>query len=160
VYRITVYEERADGQRLLPRAERLVYRVPGERLDLKLRADRQHYTPGDHAGVHISSHDENGRSVPAIVTAAVVGKRVIKLGDEKTYRTLPTSFLLTSEVRRPEDLEYADFLLSGHRSGQVALDLLLGTQGWRRFAEAEEGQKDAQEKLAKAQPAVTAPSPA
>src|SRR5262249_49715682 len=45
VYRITVYEERADGQRLLPRAERLVYRVPGERLDLKLRADRQHYTP-------------------------------------------------------------------------------------------------------------------
>jgi anti-sigma factor RsiW len=158
VYRITVYEER-EGQRPLPRAERLVYRVPGERLDLKLRADRPHYTPGERAGVHISSRDENGRSVPAIVTAAVVDKSVIKLADEKTYRTLPTSFLLTSEVRRPEDLEYADFLLSGHRSGQVALDLLLGTQGWRRFAEAEETQKNEQEKLAKAAPAAAAPAP-
>jgi hypothetical protein len=160
VYRITAYEERADNKRLLPRAERLVYRVPAERLDLKLRADRPHYTPGDHAGVHISSRDENGRAIPAIVTAAVVDKSVIKLADEKTYRTLPTSFLLTSEVRRPDDLEYADFLLSGHRSGRIALDLLLGTQGWRRFAEKDETQQDREEKLAMAQPAAAAPAAA
>ena len=48
---------------------------------------------------------------------------------------MPTHFLLTTEVRRPEDLEYADFLLGPHPQAAEALDLLLGTQGWRRFAE-------------------------
>ena len=48
---------------------------------------------------------------------------------------MPTHFLLTTEVRRSEDLEYADFLLGTHPKAAEALDLLLGTQGWRRFAE-------------------------
>ena len=33
------------------------------------------------------------------------------------------------------ELEHADFLLTNHPKAGVALDLLLGTQGWRRFAE-------------------------
>ena len=66
---------------------------------------------------------------------AVVDKSVLTLADEKTYRSMPTHFLLTSEVRRPEDLEYADFLLGPQAKAKDALDLLLGVQGWRRFAE-------------------------
>ena len=65
----------------------------------------------------------------------VVDKSVLTLADEKTYRSMPTHFLLTSEVRRPEDLEYADFLLGPQDKAKDALDLLLGVQGWRRFAE-------------------------
>src|SRR5947207_867371 len=57
------------------------------------------------------------------------------MADEKTFRTMPTHFLLTSEVRRPEDLEHADVLLGTHPKAAAALDMLLGTQGWRRFAE-------------------------
>jgi len=56
------------------------------------------------------------------------------MADEKTARAMPTHFLMTTEVRKPEDLEYADFLLGKHPKAAVALDLLLGTQGWRRFA--------------------------
>ena len=66
---------------------------------------------------------------------AVVDKSVLTLADEKTHRAMPTHFLLTSEVRRPEDLEYADFLLGPQAKAPEALDLLLGVQGWRRFAE-------------------------
>ena len=66
---------------------------------------------------------------------AVVDQSVLTMADEKTYRTMPTHFLLTTEVRRAEDLEYADFLLGQHPKAAEALDLLLGTQGWRRFAE-------------------------
>ena len=66
---------------------------------------------------------------------AVVDKSVLTLADEKTHRAMPTHFLLTSEVRRPEDLEYADFLLGPQAKASEALDLLLGVQGWRRFAE-------------------------
>src|SRR5262249_15016508 len=46
-----------------------------------------------------------------------------------------THFLLTNEVRKPDDLEHTDFLLGSHPNAAIALDLLLGTQGWRRFAE-------------------------
>src|SRR5262249_49515103 len=42
---------------------------------------------------------------------------------------------LTTEVRNPEDLENADVLLSDHPGAAASLDLLLGCQGWRRFAE-------------------------
>jgi hypothetical protein len=38
-------------------------------------------------------------------------------------------------VKKAEDLEQADFLLSDRPEARTALDLLLGTQGWRRFAE-------------------------
>src|SRR5712692_9342530 len=52
---------------------------------------------------------------------------------------MPTHYYLTTEVRRPEDLEYADVLVGAHPKSAAALDLLLGTQGWRRFAEQNPG---------------------
>ena len=57
------------------------------------------------------------------------------MADEKTARSLATFFDFVGEVRKAEDLEFADFLLTDHPKAPVALDLLLGTQGWRRFAE-------------------------
>jgi hypothetical protein len=143
VYRVTVYEELPAGSdrlNLVPRAERLVYRVPAHRLDLAVHPDKQRYAPGDQVRLHCSATDEQGRPAPAVLMVAVVDKSVLKLADEKTFRSMPTHFLLTTEVRRPEDLEHADFLLGSHASAPVALDLLLGTQGWRRFAEQDPGQ--------------------
>src|SRR5262249_18728698 len=70
-----------------------------------------------------------------VLMVAVVDRSVLKLADDKTLKQLPTHFLLTTEVRKPEDLEDADFLLSDGARASTALDLLLGTQGWRRFAE-------------------------
>ena len=67
--------------------------------------------------------------------AAVVDKSVLTLADEKTFRGMPTHYYLSTEIQRPEELEYADFLVSSHPKAPEALDLLLGTQGWRRFAE-------------------------
>jgi hypothetical protein len=66
---------------------------------------------------------------------AVVDANVLKRADEKTARGMPTHFLLTNEVKSPEELENADVFLSDHPKAALALDLLLGTQGWRRFAE-------------------------
>jgi anti-sigma factor RsiW len=138
VYRITVFEQRAgDGNRqdLRPVAERLVYRLPGRQLHFDIRPDRKQYVPGDQAKVALTATDEASRAVPAVALVAVVDKSLLTLADEKTARSMPTHFYLTTEVRRPEDLEHADFLLSPHPKAREALDLLLGTQGWRRFAE-------------------------
>src|SRR5439155_19882440 len=120
-------------------AERLLYRMPKEHLNLEIKTDHENYVPGDRVKVTVKSSGENQQPAPAIVMLAVVDKSVLKLADEKTYRSMPAHVLLTSEVRRPEDLEHADFLLGPQPSADKALDLLLGTQGWRRFAEQDPG---------------------
>jgi hypothetical protein len=138
VYRVTVFEDLSAGggpQKLVPRAERLTYRRPAQRLDIQVHPDKPYYVPGDHVHLDIEAKDEHGKPAAAVLMVAATDKSVLKLADEKTYRSMPTHFLLTSEVRRPEDLEHADFLLTDHKSAAEAVDLLLGTQGWRRFAE-------------------------
>src|SRR5262249_12647982 len=140
VYRITVFEERQNGtqrRQLVPLAERLVYRSAGERLNLSAKSEKPLYVPGEKAKLNPSARGENQQVTPAILLVSVVDRSLLTMADEKTARSMPTHFWLTSEVRKPEDLEYADFLLSPHPKAPVALDLLLGTQGWRRFAEQE-----------------------
>lgn len=137
VYRVTVFDEQGpEGRReLVPVAERLVYRAPAARLSLAVRPDKQRYVPGDKASLTYQATDEKGNPVAAVLMTAVVDRSVIALADDKTRRGMPTQLFLANEVRRPEDLEHADFLLTAQPSAAVALDLLLGTQGWRRFAE-------------------------
>lgn len=138
VYRVTVFEERpgpGDRREFVPLAERLVYRRPPQRLELALHPDKKQYVPGDTVRLSVTGATEDDRPAPAIVMLAVVDKSVLTLADEKTRRSMPTHFYLTTEVRKAEDLEYADFLLTAHPRAPEALDLLLGTQGWRRFAE-------------------------
>jgi hypothetical protein len=136
VYRVTVFEElEAGATRLKPVAERLIYRQPAGRVNLSLGTDRARYTPREPVRVGLTAADEKGQPIPAILLVSVIDKSVLTLADEKTARSMPTHFYLMTEVRGPEDLEHADFLLSDHPRAGTALDLLLGTQGWRRFAE-------------------------
>ncbi len=145
VTRLTVFEERAVEESkqatLIPLAERLVYRRPAEQLKLDLHTDKTHglYNPGSQVSLELVATNEESKQVPAIVMIAVVNQNVLTMADEKTGRLMPTHFLLASEVRKPEDLEHADFLLNEDlktlAQASKALDLLLGTQGWRRFAE-------------------------
>jgi hypothetical protein len=143
VYRVTVFErvpEPARGERLVPRVERLIYRAPATQLHLAIRPDKPSYSPGELVHVGIRATNENGQQQPTIALVAVVDQELLKAADERTYRSMPAHFLLTTEVRRPEDLEHADFFLSDSPQAAKALDLLLGTQGWRRFAEQDPNQ--------------------
>jgi hypothetical protein len=138
VTRVTVFEElrgEGAGSVLVPRAERLVYRVPGEQLVLGVNPDKVQYTPGGKVRLDISAVSERKEPVPAILLVGVVNRSVITMADNKTDRLMPTHFLLSGEVTHPSELEHADFLLTDHPKAGVALDLLLATQGWRRFAE-------------------------
>jgi hypothetical protein len=138
VCRVTVFEILpGDSARrsLRPVAERLIYRQPAERVEVTLKPDQKSYVPRQTVKLGVEAETEKGEPAPAVVLLRVVDKSVVTLADDKTLRSMPTHFLLTTEVRRPEDLEYADFLLGPHPQAAEALDLLLGTQGWRRFAE-------------------------
>lgn len=137
VYRITVFEKirEANEVRFQPVAERLIYRENTRKVDVEVQPHRTMYQPSNAVVLGLHAFDEQKKSVPAIAMVAVVDQSVRKLADEKTARAMPTHFLLTTEIRNSEDLENADILLSDHPRAKVALDLLLGCQGWRRFAE-------------------------
>src|SRR5262249_17969552 len=141
VYRVTVFEKQAGEAKLLkPLAERLIYRQPTDRVNLTITTDKKTYVPGERVQLSLSAVDQKNQPAPAILLVSVVDKSVLTLADEKTARSMPAHFYLTTEVRGPEEFEFADFLLTDHPQAERALDLLLGTQGWRRFAEQQDPQ--------------------
>ncbi len=137
VYRITVFEKLRDanGVSFRPLAERLIYRKSQAHVDVAIENSRPKYQPGESVELQLRATNEKREFVPAIAMVAVIDASVNRLVDDKTERSMPTHFLLTTEVRNPEDLENADVFLGNHAQASAALDLLLGCQGWRRFAE-------------------------
>ena len=153
VVRITAFEELPEvaGEPkpdLKPVAERLVFRKPGEVLNLAFAVSSVEaetiavpapkiatFRAGAAVNLSITATNEKGHPAAAVLWAAAVNSGV---SPGPKDRLMPTHFLLAGEVKNPDDLEYADFLLTDHPKAGEALDLVLGTQGWRRFAEQEQ----------------------
>ncbi len=89
-------------------------------------------SPGESLSLTLQARDENGDPIAAVLGVSVVDDAVWSL-DSRDRPSLRTEFLLLSEVESPEQLEHADFYLSDDPEAARSLDLLLGTQGWRRF---------------------------
>src|SRR5262249_35832194 len=122
VYRITVFEKQ-DG-RFLPLAERLGYQPANPMLYIRITGRKEHY-PGEHVRLALEANNEKRERAPAVLLVAVADLSVHKLAGDKTTRALPTHFLLTSELQKPDDLENADFFLGKHPKARQSLDLLL-----------------------------------
>ncbi len=134
VCRVTVYDEpSADRSSPRPLAERLIFRRPTKTLDLALKADKDGYAPGETAQVALTARDQSGVEVPAIGLVSVIDRSVLSLANDRIAHSMPAHFLLAVEANRPNDLENADILLSSQPGAAAALDLLLGTQGWRAY---------------------------
>jgi len=130
VLRLTVYDYSTTPPK--PVAERLVYRRMSRRLQVRADAQDRTYSPRDKVEVLVKVTDEKGQPVPAALGAAVVDDALpVSAGGRPA--AMSSGFFLANEVERPEDLENADFYLSDSTEARIALDLLLGTQGWRRF---------------------------
>jgi alpha-2-macroglobulin-like protein len=139
VIRLTVFDysintDKSKPQFPKPLAERLVYRRSARRLNVRANDVHEHYAPGETVNMSLAVTNEKNEPVAGAVSVSVVDESLFALADDHTP-SMPTYFLLTSEIEKPENLESADFYLSDKTSSPVALDLLLGTQGWRRFAE-------------------------
>jgi uncharacterized membrane protein YgcG len=138
VVRVTAFEEldpQGTRRMFIPRAERLVFRKSSQQVRFEIAQDKASYAPRDKAKLTISAKDELGRPVSALALISVVNQAALTMADDKSTCNLPTYFALAGEVRRGSDLENAEFLLSDHPKATTALDMLLGVQGWRRFAE-------------------------
>ncbi len=115
-----------------PLAERLVFVQPRRALEVRVETDRTTYGPGDRVRLTASTRI-GGRPVAAVLGLTVTDRAVLELIERRERApALPVMALLEPEVKDLADAEiYLD--RKNPKSG-LAVDLLLGTQGWRRFA--------------------------
>jgi hypothetical protein len=115
-----------------PLAERLVFRQPSKEVTVELKADRERYVPG--GPVRLTARTtRDGKPVSALVMLTVTDDAVLELQETREQLPqLPVMVLLEPEVRELADAQL--YLDPKNPKSRLAVDLLLGTQGWRRFA--------------------------
>lgn len=119
----------ADGR---PLAERLVFRQPSKEIQVTLTANHERTVPG--AKVELTAKTtRDGKPVSALVMLTVTDDAMLQLREKREQAPeLPVMVLLEPEVRELADAQL--YLDKKNPKSSLALDLLLGTQGWRRFA--------------------------
>jgi uncharacterized protein YfaS (alpha-2-macroglobulin family) len=116
-----------------PLAERLIFRQPAKSVHVKIAPDKSKYVPGGAARITISTTDDTGKPVAAMVGLTVTDDSVLEMIEKREQAPrLPVMVLLQDDVRELADAEV--YLDAGNPKAPLAVDLLLGTQGWRRFA--------------------------
>ena len=112
-------------------AERLLYRGRGHDLAVSISSDRPTYAPRDQVELTVATRDLAGKPVRADVSLAVVDDTVLNFADDKTAHLLARLYL---EAEMPgQEVEEPNFYFSDDAKAPHAIDLVLGTQGWRRF---------------------------
>ena len=116
-----------------PLAERLIFRKPSKNIRVKITPDLQQYIPGGTAKLKIETTDQSGAPISSVVGITVTDDSVLEMIETREQRPrLPAMALLENEVKELADANV--YLDSDNKLSPVATDLLLGTQGWRRFS--------------------------
>jgi hypothetical protein len=114
---------------LIPVAERLVYVNPEKKLYIGTQLNKEKYETKGKATLKITVKDENGQPVVANLGVSVYDKLYQNLAD-------PVNILshcyLTSQLRG-KIYDPAFYFDPKNEGSEEALDLLLLTQGWRRY---------------------------
>lgn len=115
-----------------PLAERLVFRQPKSQLTIQVEGDRPRYVPGAPVTLKVKTFVD-GKPAPAFVGLTVSDDSVLEMIEKREQApSLPVMALLENDVRELADAHvYFD---AKNPKSKLAVDLLLGTQGWRRFA--------------------------
>jgi alpha-2-macroglobulin-like protein len=128
VLTVTAWDE--DGK---PLAERLIFREQAKPLKISIKPDKTSYVPGDNAKVTIKATDVDGKPVSAVVGVTVTDDSVLQMVEKREQAPrLPVMVFLEPEVKDLADARV--YLDPSNPKAPLATDLLLGTQGWRRFA--------------------------
>ncbi|HEY3321456.1 MAG TPA: MG2 domain-containing protein [Planctomycetota bacterium] len=128
VLRVTVYDEKGT-----PLAERLVYREPAKKINMSIKTNKMCLVPGDSIEMTVKTTDEEGKPVPAVVGLTVTDDSILEMVEKREQAPrLPVMMLLEPEVKDLADAHV--YLDKDNPKAALATDLLLGTQGWRRFA--------------------------
>jgi hypothetical protein len=125
--RVTVFDDRLAAQ-----AERLVYRNRGADLKIEIKPDKPTYTPRGRVTMEIEAkHPDGSPAAAADVALSVVDDTVLSFADDKQATMLARLYL---EADMPgQKIEEPNFYFGPDAKAPAAIDLVLGTHGWRRF---------------------------
>ncbi|HJA86216.1 MAG TPA: hypothetical protein H9950_08525 [Candidatus Bacteroides avicola] len=112
-----------------PMAERLVYVHPQKRLYVEMKPSRTRYWKREKGTLKIRVTDEHGRPVQANLALSLFDKAYI---NEKVPENLLSYCFLSTEIRGNIH-NPAYYFDERNKDRSEALDLLLLTQGWRRY---------------------------
>ncbi|MEO0474565.1 MAG: alpha-2-macroglobulin family protein [Planctomycetota bacterium] len=116
-----------------PVAERLIYRAPKHHVNIEIIPDSAQYTPGGEVQLTIKTTDQDGKPVAAVTGVTVTDDAVLEMIETREQApSLPAMVFLEQEVQDLADAHV--YLDPNNEDAAEQLDLLLGTQGWRRFA--------------------------
>ncbi len=116
-----------------PIAERLIFRESAKSLNISIDADKESYIPGGNVRLTVRTTDEKGNPASAVVGVTVTDDSVLEMVEKRDQAPrLPVMVYLEPEVQDLADAHV--YLDSSNPKAAKAMDLLLGTQGWRRFA--------------------------
>ena len=116
----------ADGQ---PMAERLVYVHPERKLHIELNTDSAHYFTRGKGKLNVKVTDETGNPVQAHLGLSIFDRAYQnELNPENMLSYCYLSTEIKGNIHNP-----AYYFDSNNKDRQAALDLLLLTQGWRRY---------------------------
>lgn len=115
-----------------PLAERLVFRQPKYAITIKITPEAKEFVPGGKVKLNIETTDGKGSPVEAVVGLTVTDEAVLEMIDKREQAPrLPVMVYLENEVK---DLADAHVYFDAKNPDAARdIDLLLGTQGWRRF---------------------------
>lgn len=117
-----------------PLAERLLFRAPRFRILTRVKGLKESYAPGEKVKLTFTTTDNQGNPIAANVGFTVTDDSVLEMIDRREQAPrLPEMVYLENEVRNFADA--ADYFNPQDPMANEKIDLLLGTQGWRRFAE-------------------------
>jgi hypothetical protein len=132
VIRVTIYDYRST--RPHPLAERLVYRRPSRRLQVRVDGLRPAYAPGEKVSLSLLVRDERAQPVAAVLGVSTVDVAMLSWAGD-VAPSLNAQLLSAEDGQGPLILENSTAAGAEQLASPLALDLLLGTQGWRRFIE-------------------------
>jgi hypothetical protein len=121
----TLFDENAS-----PRAERLTFIEPAEKMQISIKTDKGSFQKREKTTLEINTRDENGKAIEGNFSVLVSDLNQIK--EQKNRETLQSYLLLSSNVNG--NIEAPSVYFDKEEKGRLFfLDLLLMTQGWRRF---------------------------
>ncbi len=126
IARVTVFDDKMN-----PLAERLIYRNRRNRLQVQVEPHKKSYSPRDQVTLSLTTRDSQGQVQPATLALSVVDDTVLSFADDKTGHMLSRLYL---EPELPGKIEEPNFYFDlAEEKSALAMDLLMGTRGYRRF---------------------------
>ena len=120
------------NEQLSPISERLIFNKIDDQAILSVSSDKPYYQKRDKIATDIRLTDAEGVPLAGNVSVAVTDDQDIAID---TLQTITANLLLSSELKGT--IESPGYYLQNHPEAEMALDLLMMTHGWRRYALAE-----------------------